>query len=159
MTQAVETFEKIIREGNAQKCETKIIACLKNILAFQYQQAKQAFAAITAKMLGDFSSPNQQFLLAQYQSFAENSNFSLRKFASMYSKYLVEWLADFEPAILKIVEILFKDKDESNKIYLVDTIISLSKFVFLSLYRKIMHFCNHTSTSYLINSPGGSATN
>lgn len=80
-------------------------------------------------MLGDFSTPNQQFLLNQYQSFAESSNYTLRKFASMYSKFLVEWMADFEAPILKIVEILFKDKDDSNKIYLVDTIITLSKFV------------------------------
>ena len=31
---AVETYEKIIREGNVQKCETKIIGSLKNILGF-----------------------------------------------------------------------------------------------------------------------------
>ena len=54
-------------------------------------------------MLGDFSGPNQQFLLAQYQSFAESPVFVLRKFASMYSRYIVEWLADFEAPILKIV--------------------------------------------------------
>lgn len=29
----------------------------------------------------------------------------------MYSKYLVEWLNNFEAPILKIVEVLFKDKD------------------------------------------------
>ena len=110
-------------------------------------------------MLGDFSSPNQQFLLAQYQSFAENSNFALRKFASMYSKFLVEWLADFEAPILKIVEILFKDKDESNKIYLVDTLITLSKFVNIGICRKIMHFYKPTSTSYRISFPGESDIN
>jgi hypothetical protein len=54
-------------------------------------------------MLGDFSSPNQQMLLTQYQSFAESPSFALRKFASMYSKYLVSWLADYEAPILKIV--------------------------------------------------------
>lgn len=59
--------------------------------------------AVAAKMLGDFSNPNQQFLLTQYQTFAESSNFVLRKFASQYSKYLVEWMADFEAPILKIV--------------------------------------------------------
>lgn len=36
---------------------------------------------------------------------------TLRKFAAMYSKYLAEWLLDFEAPILKIVEVLFKDKD------------------------------------------------
>ena len=94
-------------------------------------------------MLGDFSTPNQQFLLNQYQSFAESSNYTLRKFASMYSKFLVEWMADFEAPILKIVEILFKDKDDSNKIYLVDTIITLSKFknhVFLQAYFNIISY-------------------
>ena len=62
-------------------------------------------------MLGDFSSPNQQFLLSQYQLFAESPLFQLRRFAAMYSKYLVEWLSDYEAPKLKIVEILFKDKD------------------------------------------------
>lgn len=34
-----------------------------------------------------------------------------------------------EPMILKIVEALFKDKEESNKIFLIDTLIELSKYV------------------------------
>jgi predicted RNA-binding protein len=61
----------------------------------------------------------------------------LRRFAAINSKYLVEWLADFEAPILKIVELLFKDKEDSNKIYLIDTIINLSKFVLLIEHRKI----------------------
>lgn len=72
-----------------QKCEGKLIASLKNILAFEYHEAKQSFISVASKMLGNFSAPNQQFLLAQYQSFAESSVLVLRKFASMYSKYLV----------------------------------------------------------------------
>lgn len=40
-------------------------------------------------MLGDFSNINQQFLLNQYQLFSESPQFQLRRFAAMYSKYLV----------------------------------------------------------------------
>ena len=80
-------------------------------------------------MLGNFSAPNQQLLLNNYQAFAESATFPLRKFAAKHSANLAQWLADFEAPILKIVEILFKDKEESNKIYLIDTIIALSKFV------------------------------
>lgn len=54
-------------------------------------------------MLGDFSNPNQQFLLSQYQAFAESPVVCLRRFAAMYSKHLVEFLADFEAPIIKIV--------------------------------------------------------
>ena len=66
---------------------------------------------VSSKMLGSFSGPNQQFLLNTYQSFAESQTLCLRKFAAKYSQYLVEWLADFEAPILKIVEIMFKDKE------------------------------------------------
>lgn len=68
--QAVETYEKIVQESNIQKCEAKILVSIKNILAFDYLDAKQAFAVITSKMLGSFSNPNQQFLLNQYLNFA-----------------------------------------------------------------------------------------
>jgi hypothetical protein len=129
LTQAVETYEQVIRDGTVQKCEAKTMASLKTILAFEYNEGKQGFAAVASRMLGDFSSANQQFLLSQYQTLVESPVLVLRRFAAMYSKHLVEWLADFEAPILKIVELLFKDKDESNKIYLVDTIIQLSKFV------------------------------
>lgn len=54
---------------------------------------------------------------------AESESAMLRKFAALYSSDLVNWIKCNEPVILKIVEMLFKDKEESNKIYLVDTII------------------------------------
>lgn len=47
----------------------------------------------------------------------------MRKFAAMYSSDLVNWIKCNEGMVLKIVEVLFKDKEEANKIYLVDTII------------------------------------
>jgi hypothetical protein len=59
----VETYEQIIKDGSVQKCEPRIMTSLKNILAFEYNNAKQGFLAITSKMLGDFSSSNQQYLL------------------------------------------------------------------------------------------------
>jgi hypothetical protein len=46
---------------------------------------------VAAKMLGDFSYTNQQFLLNQYQILVESPIFILRKYAAIYSKYLVEW--------------------------------------------------------------------
>jgi hypothetical protein len=44
------------------------MSSLKNILAFEYNDGKRGFLAIASKMLGDFSSSNQQFLLTQYQA-------------------------------------------------------------------------------------------
>jgi hypothetical protein len=41
----------------------------------------------------------------------------------------VEWVGVNEAQILRIVELLFRDKEESSKIELVETIIQLSKFV------------------------------
>lgn len=35
------------------------MASLKNILAFEYNDAKQGFIAVASKLLGDFSKANQ----------------------------------------------------------------------------------------------------
>lgn len=66
-------------------------------------------------------------MLNLYQSMAEGRSAVQRKFATMYSKYLVQCIECNETAIMRIVELLFKDKDENNKIYLVDTVIELSR--------------------------------
>lgn len=52
---------------------------------------------------------------------------SIRKYASKYSKDLVQWFSISETVISKIIDLLFKDKEESNKIYLIDTVIELAK--------------------------------
>lgn len=52
-----------------------------------------------------------------------------RKYAAKYSKDLVQFVRLNEAAIMKIVDALFKDKEESNKIYLIDTLIQLAKNV------------------------------
>lgn len=146
LTKAVITYEQTIDQCGLQKNENKILASLKNILAFDYNEAKESFARIAATKLTLFSTPNQQFLLSNYLAFAESPHLPLRKYASKYSADLALSLNEFEGPILKIVEILFKDKEESNKIYLIDTIIALSRFVLGPLYRKTQPSCRHTST-------------
>lgn len=80
-----------------------------------------------AKELASFCPPNQIDFLNCYLAMAESESPLMRKFAAMYSSDLVSWIKVNEPLILKIVEVLFKDKEEANKIYLVDTIIELAK--------------------------------
>lgn len=80
-----------------------------------------------AKELANFCPPNQTDFLNCYLAMAESESPLIRKFAAMYSSDLVSWIKVNEPLILKIVEVLFKDKEEANKIYLVDTIIELAK--------------------------------
>ncbi len=66
---------------------------------------------VVAKELGNFCPPNQNDFLALYQQMAESDSVVLRKFAAMYSSDLVNWIKVNEVAIMKIVEVLFKDKE------------------------------------------------
>lgn len=65
------------------------MASLKNILEFEFNEAKEGFYRVTAKNLGKFSDNNRNVLLTEYQKGAESPIFSVRKFTAMYSKYLV----------------------------------------------------------------------
>lgn len=63
-----------------------------------------------AKKLGNFSQPNQQELIQNYASLAESNSTLRRKYASKYCKDLVGWIGIAEAPILKIIEVLTKDK-------------------------------------------------
>lgn len=41
---------------------------------------------------------------------------------------MIKWISLIESKILKIIDLISKDKDETNKLFLIDTIIELSKF-------------------------------
>ena len=71
---------------------------------------KEAFCCVVARKLGFFSVPNQQELIANYLSFVEDSSIIKRKYAAKYSKDLIKWLGCAEGTILKIIELLSKDK-------------------------------------------------
>jgi hypothetical protein len=66
---------------------------------------------VVSKELGNFCPPNQNDFLALYQQMAESESVILRKFAAMYSSDLVNWIKVNEVIIMKIVEVLFKDKE------------------------------------------------
>jgi hypothetical protein len=64
-----------------------------------------------------------------YLKAANEESIVSRKYAAKYSKDLVQYLKLNENIIMKVIEALFKDKEEANKIYLIDTLIQLAKFV------------------------------
>ena len=46
-----------------------------------------------------------------------------RKYAAKYSSRLISNMKINETLVMKIVDVLFKDKEEANKIFLIDTLI------------------------------------
>ncbi len=57
----------------------------------------------------------------------ESKSIHLQKYAAKHSATLVSHLSLHEAAIMKIVDCLFKDTDEVNKIFLIDTVIELAR--------------------------------
>ena len=127
--QAVAKYYKVVSQSEIKKSENMVMQSIRRIMDQDFEEAKEAVVAVIAKSLGEFSNQNQQNLIGMYTAMVEGNSTSLKKFAAMYSQFLPRWLACSEPAILKIIDLLFKDKEEANKIYLVDTIIELAKHV------------------------------
>lgn len=65
---------------------------------------------MVSRKLGVFSAPNQQELIGNYMTLVDDASIIKRKYAAKYSKDLIAWIGIVEANILKIIEILSKDK-------------------------------------------------
>jgi hypothetical protein len=106
-----EKYYECVHLSDLAKCETTVMQSLRKLFAHDYDEVKEAFCCVTARKLGNFSPANQQELLQNYTALAESPSPMRRKYAAKYSKDLVTWLSLSEPAILRIIELLTKDKE------------------------------------------------
>lgn len=100
---------------------------LRKLYAHEYDEVKEAFCCVVARKLGHFSAATQQEFLLNYTALAESSSTQRRRYAARHAKELVGWIGVAEAGVLKVVEVLTKDKEEANKIFLIDAIIELAK--------------------------------
>lgn len=105
-----EKYYECVHLSDLGKCEAAVMQSLRKLYAHDFDEVKEAFCCVAARKLGNFSQANQQELLQNYTALAESPSTARRKYAAKYSKDLVGWLSVSEPAILRIVELLTKDK-------------------------------------------------
>ena len=87
-----------------------MVASLKRLFNNEFDSVKEAFCCVVARKLGHFSVPSQQELVGNYLSLVEDPSITKRRFAAKYSRDLIPWLGVSEGSILKIIELLSKDK-------------------------------------------------
>ncbi len=108
--QVVEKYAECVHLCDLGKCEGPVMQSLRKLYAHDFDEVKEAFCCVTARKLGNFSPANQQELLQNYTALAESPSTLRRKYAAKYSKDLIAWLSLAEAGILRVVELLTKDK-------------------------------------------------
>lgn len=152
--QANDKLEQAFSQLDLKKHEDALVKFVRKLDAMEYPETRQTLCRVICQVLGAVSAPSQTELLkygsilfSLYLKAANDESLTSRKYAAKYSKDLVQYTRLNENLVMKVIDTLFKDKEESNKIYLIDTLIQLAKFVRrLSEHRSSMGRCSRTST-------------